>query len=141
MSACSGDDATPSSQETSGESASDTPSLAPLASGEPSTESSTVPPVYPIEDVCALMSIKDISDVLGNDVLGAPTPGSCTYPPSSGEGSPSVITVQEDVGGGLDSARAAAKADVGGAAQPLDVAGNEGFVVIEAMLELTAAAV
>ncbi|MDQ3734731.1 MAG: hypothetical protein M3400_12195, partial [Actinomycetota bacterium] len=36
----------------------------------------------------------------------------------------------QDAGGGLDTARVESEADLGGTAQPLDVGGNQGYVVL-----------
>lgn len=107
-------------------------STGPSSNAESSSqESSTspVPPGDPVEDVCALLSTKDVSGILQNDMVATATPHTCTYTPSSGDGPPQVITVQPDPGGALDTARADSEAALNGVAQPVEVAGNKGYAV------------
>jgi len=119
ISACGGDDAPPSVIESSG--------------------GSTAPVDYPIDDVCAILSTEDVGSVLGREVEATPSPGSCTFASAGGDNSPSVISVIDDPGGGLESARPESEAALGAAAQPLDVGGIEGYVVIGAQGETSVA--
>lgn len=115
ISACGGDDAPPSATESGG--------------GSPA------PVDYPIDDVCAILSTEDVGNVLGRDVEATPSPGSCTFASAGGDSSPSVISVLEDPGGGLESAQPESESALGAAAEPLDVGGNQGYVVIGAQGE------
>ncbi|MDQ3733035.1 MAG: hypothetical protein M3400_03370, partial [Actinomycetota bacterium] len=111
LSACAGDDAPPSATGTDGG----------------GSASGSAGPV----DVCEVVSAEEVGSVLALSVEAEPFATGCGYTdPDADDQDRVVIDVQQDAGGGLDTARVESEADLGGTAQPLDVGGNQGYVVL-----------
>lgn len=129
LSACGGDDAAPNDAATNDQN-SDGGSGGGDVPGEDAGyggEAGSVP-----EDLCALVSAEDVGAVLGETVQAQMTPsGDCQYPGGSATSLYPLISVQQDIGGagGIEGVQSAAEAALGGTAEPLSVAGGEGFVV------------
>jgi len=95
--------------------------------GDSGGDAATVP-----SDVCALFDNAAVSALVGETVVGEPTPnGGCRYPASTAQSLAPVVEIAPDVegAGGIAGAQAGAEGVVGTPAAPLTVGGYSGYLV------------
>ncbi len=95
--------------------------------GESGGEAATVP-----SDVCALFDNATVSALVGETVVGEPTPnGGCRYPASTAQSLAPIIEIAPDFegAGGIAGAQSGVEAMVGTPAAPLTVGGYSGYLV------------